>query len=247
MMPPIPRTPLLAGAALVLSACASSPTPATGPAPARPAATSQDSARPAGPAQGAAPRPYRQVVTSSAVTQDGLFKVHRIGERLLFEIPASALHQEMLLISRPVESTLQNPAGFFGGGTRQIVQWERMGNRMVLRTRQFLLTADSSDAIWRQVRGFRQGPVIGNFNVAAYGADSAAVIDVSDLFLSNIPELSPVDGIVRNRSWVDRTWAFPGNINIEVTQTGASRPPAAGGFGGGGAGAQPRSARRPRA
>ena len=243
MMRPILHTPLLAGAALALSACAAAPTATTTPTPARTATATQDTTRPTGGPGGgtqgaAAPRPYRQVVTSGAVTQEGLFKVHRIGERLLFEIPSTALNKEMLLISRPVESTLQNPAGFFGGGARQIVQWERMGNRVVLRTRQHLLTADSTDAIWRQVRGFRQGPVIGNYNVAAYGPDSAAVIDVSDLFLSAIPELSPVEGIQRNRSWIDQTWAFPENINIEVTQSGASRPPAAGGFGGG-AGGQP--------
>jgi hypothetical protein len=237
------RAPLLAGTALTFASCAPPSAPAPTPAPTRPSATAQDSARPAGGAPGGAqatqPRAYRQVITDRAVTQAGLFKVHRLDDKLFFEIPGSALNTEMLLISRPVESTLQNPAGFFGGGTRQIVQWERMGNRVVLRARQFLLTADSTDAIWRQVRGFRQGAVLASFNVAAYGPDSAAVVDVSDLFLSNIPELAPVENINRSRSWIDNSWAFAENINVEVTQTGASRP-AAGGFGGGGgAGGQP--------
>jgi hypothetical protein len=241
------RTPLLAGAVLALASCTpaavAAPTPAPAPSTTAAPSAAQDAPRPTAGGGGGAtgqPRPYRQVVTDRAVTQNGLFKIHRIGERLLFEIPTGALNREMLLISRPVESTLQDPAGFFGGGMRQIVQWERRENRVVLRARQFILTADSSDAIWRQVRGFRQGAVLATFNVESYGADSAAVIDVSDLFLSNIPELAPVEGIVRARSWVDRTFAFPENINIEVTQSGASRPAAApGGGGGGGAGGQP--------
>ncbi len=234
------RLSIAATAVLGLASCAAPV--ATAPTPARPAPAAQDSARPTGGPgggggpQAAQPRAYRQVITDRAVTQTGLFKVHRIGERLLFEIPAAAMNREMLLISRPVETTLQNPGGFFGGGMRQIVQWERRGNRVVLRARQFLLTADSTDAIWRQVQGFRQGAVLASYNVEAYGPDSAAVVDVSDLFLSNIPELAPVEGIVRNRSWVDRTWAFADNINVEVTQSGASRPAPAGGPGGGGGG-----------
>ncbi len=171
-----------------------------------------------------APRPYAQVITSRAVTQTGLFKVHRIGEQLFFEIPAGALNKEMLLISRHAESTLQSPAGFFGGGSQNIVQWERMGNRVILRAKDFDLMADSTSAIWRVVKGFRKGAVLASYNVAAYGPDSAAVVDVSDLFLSPIAELGPVSGLQRNKSWVEQTWAFPNNVDVEVTQTGTAAP-----------------------
>lgn len=251
-----------AAAAAALASCATAPAPAPSTAP-RPATatvatppttptggapTAGQGGAPGGPGGGQAggqganngPRAYRTVVTERAVTQNGLFKVHRVGERLLFEIPSAALNKEMLLISRPVESTLQDPAGFFGGGTRVIVQWERQGNRVILRAKDFDLMADTTSAIWRQVAGFRKGPVLASYPVEAYGSDSAAVVDVSELFLSNIPELAPVEGIVRNKSWVERTWSFPENVNVEVTQSGLSRPAAAaGGAGGFGAGATP--------
>jgi len=231
-------------AAVALASCATAPAPAPAPTPrpvtapaATPPATPTGGAPTAGPGANNGPRAYRTVVSERAVTQNGLFKVHRVGERLLFEIPTAALNKEMLLISRPVESTLQDPAGFFGGGTRVIVQWERQGNRVILRAKDFDLMADTTSAIWRQVSGFRKGPVLAYYPVEAFGADSAAVVDVSELFLSNIPELAPVEGIVRNKSWVERTWSFPENVNVEVTQSGISRAPAAaggpGGFGGG--------------
>lgn len=237
----------LAATGLVVSACSSrAPTPTPAPASARtPTPTGASGTgtpeRPAagGGAASPGPRPYAQVITSRASTQRGLFHVHRVGERLYFEIPRAELDREMLLISRPVESTLQNPAGFFGGGTRLVVQWERDGQRVVLRSKQHNLVADTTAAIWRQVAGFRKGPVLAAFPVAAFGADSTAVVDVSDLFVSNIPELAPVDGINRQRSWVERTWAFAENVNVEVTQSGQGRAPAAGGPGGGGAGGQP--------
>ena len=263
------RTMYALAATAALAACATTPASTPAPAP-QPTATPGPTVAPTGapptptvpggggpagaqaggapggpggaPATPAAPRPYRQVITERAVTQTGLFKVHRVGEQLFFEIPAPELNKEMLLISRPVESTLQNPAGFFGGGMRQIVQWERMGNRIVLRAKEHDLMADTTSAIWRVVSGFRKGPVLSAFNVAAYGADSAAVVDVTELFLSNIPELAPIAGIVRNKSWVERTWAFPENVNIEVTQTGlgAAAPAGPTPFGAAGA-AAPRS------
>ncbi len=185
-------------------------------------------------AQAGQPRPYGQVITNRAVTQTGIFKVHRVGENLYFEIPNAALNKEMLLISRHVESTLQNPAGFFGGGTRAIIQFERSGNRVVVRAKEHDLMADTTSAIWRQVSGFRKGPVLASLTAAAFGPDSAAVVEVSDLFLSNIPEMAPIAGIQRNKSWVEKTWAFPENVNVEVTQSGLGAPPAAGGGGGGG-------------
>ncbi|MBX3175617.1 MAG: zinc-dependent metalloprotease [Gemmatimonadaceae bacterium] len=245
-MRPLARLTQLAGA-LALVSCTTA-TATTRPAPTTtPAAGAQQTppqgaqaAPQGGAAQGrqggnqGGPRPYRSVITEAATTQSGLFKVHRINEQLFFEIPRAALMKEMLLISRPVESTLQNPAGFFGGGVRVIVQWERDGNRVVLREKEFDLMADSTSAIWRQVSGFRKGPVLASYSVAAYGPDSAAVIDVSDLFLSNIAELGPIEGLQRNKSWVEQTWAFERNVDIEVTQTGLARPAAGGpgGFGG---------------
>jgi hypothetical protein len=218
---------LLTAGLLPLQACSKA---AAAPAPApSPQAGPQRGGRPgggSGPQEG--PKAYSEVITEDAVTQDGMFKVHTVDDSYFFEIPPAELEREMLLIGRPVESTLQNPGGFFGGGARLIVQWERTGNRVVLREKEYDVVADSADAIWRQVRTFRNGPVLATFDVEAFGPDSAAVIDVSELFISNIPELGPVEGINRGRSWVDGTWAFPRNVNVEVTQSGQSRPPAAG-------------------
>ena len=210
---------LIAGLSFAVVACTPAPAATPTPAPARPPANAAGApaggagggvAPNAGAPQGAgqgnpqgaaqAPRPYRQVITERAVTQTGLFKIHRIAERLYFEIPTAALNKEMLLISRPVESTLQDPAGFFGGGMRAIVQWERSGDRVVLRAKEHDLIADSTAAIWRQVSGFRKGPVLATFTAATYGPDSAAVVDVSELFLSSIPELQPVEGAAQGQA-----------------------------------------------
>jgi hypothetical protein len=213
----------LALATLPITACSSAQA-----APPSSASPQEGEARPGGRPGGNGPqdgpKDYSEVITEDAVTQEGLFHVHQVDDDYFFEIPSAEFGQEMLLIGRPVESTLQNPAGFFGGGARLIVQWERHGDRVVLREKEFDLTARPDDAIWRQVRTFRLGPVLSTFDIEAFGPDSSAVIDITDLFVSNIPEFNPVENINRGRSWVEQTWAFARNVNIEVTQSGQTRP-----------------------
>ncbi len=215
--------------AIPLAGC--SATAAAAPAPSSGAAPQQ---RPgggggAGNAQSSGPKPYAEVITDKAVTQPGMFAVHTVGDDLFFEIPTREYGKEMLLIGRQVESTLQQASSFFGGGPRLIVQWERDGNHVLLREKEYDLIADTTSAIWAQVEPFRKGPVLQRFAIAAFGPDSSAVIDVSDLFISNIPELGPIASINAGRSWVERTWSFDDAVNVRVTQGGQAPPPAAGG------------------
>ncbi len=247
---------LLALLALPSHACASSSgaTSSASPVTATPSAQAPAQERPGGRAgpngpNGAGPREYAEVVTAEAVTKRGMFDVHHVGGDVLFEIPARELGREMLLIQRAIESTLQEPGSFFGGGPRLIVQWERDGDHVILRQKEYDLIADTTDAIWRQVSGFRRGAVLQRFDVQAFGPDSAAVIDVSDLFVSNVPELGPIEGLNAGRSWVEDTWSFADAVNVQVTQTGQVRPNggpggAAGGpFGGRGAGPRTQTVR----
>src|SRR5262245_33855389 len=65
---------------------------------------------PAGPGggPGAAPviRPYDRVITKEAKSDEGLFTVHRIGDRLYYEIPTAQLHKEFLWVSQIARTTL---------------------------------------------------------------------------------------------------------------------------------------------
>ncbi|MFL5468044.1 MAG: DUF5118 domain-containing protein, partial [Gemmatimonadaceae bacterium] len=85
---------LTLSAVFLLAACARAPQPSTSPTPQRTnqvaAADSprvgSDSARGAGsgPAQ---PRPYTRVITRDARTRRGMSAVHRVNDKLFFEIP----------------------------------------------------------------------------------------------------------------------------------------------------------------
>jgi len=77
------------------------------------------------------PRPYDQVITKDARTDDGVFKVHRIGEQLFYEIPKAELGREFLWVTQ----IKRNAAGRLGGEAagNRVVRWDLVGNRVLLR------------------------------------------------------------------------------------------------------------------
>ncbi|MEP6691436.1 MAG: zinc-dependent metalloprotease [Gemmatimonadaceae bacterium] len=224
-------TKLVTPLALVVAAFAGassvrSQQPTPPPRQGAPPAAATDTARPPVPA---APRPYNRVITAEAKTKRGMFVVHRVNDRLFFEIPSGELNKDMLVVGRYARAAAADPVlppGQFGeyGGDRfaeRTLRWERNGNRVILRSPSFAITADTGLSVYRAVQTSNYAPIIAILNVEAYGPDSAAVIDVTRLFTTNIPELSAIRGTVdATRSYVERVLAFPDNIEVEATETG---------------------------
>jgi hypothetical protein len=209
--------------------------PANGTPQGLPGATPQDTAgRALGGAGGppaAAPRPYNRVITSEAKTRRGLFSTHRVGDRLYFEIPAKELNKDQLIVGRYARAAAADPTlpgggfGNYGGDqfSESSARWERMGNRVILRAPAYAITADTSLPVYKAVVASNYAPIVAVFNVDAYGPDSAAVIEVTRLFTTAIPELTAIRGqIDPTRSFIERVVAFPENIEVEATQTGTA-------------------------
>jgi hypothetical protein len=203
-----------------VSGCARQ-TAAARPTPGTTAQGQDTAARPGGAAPAA--RPYARVITSAAETKEGLFKVHRVDDKLFFEIPRSELGKEILVVQRTAAGG--STSGFFGGGPTRVVSFEREGNRLLLRQHSFGITADSARAIARAVDALNYGPIIASFNIESWGPDSAAVIDATKLFTTNINEFASVTQVQADRSFLQSFAAFPDNINVEATQTGNQPPP----------------------
>ena len=236
-----------------LAGCSSTPATNQAPAPvadpaarvaAQPPAEAGDSGRAGGGGGAGAvarPRPYNRVITADARTRRGLFNVHRINDRLYFEIPRRELGKDQIAIGRytraPAPSGQQGGFGTYGGDrfVTRTLRWDRSGNRVILRTPSYSIVADSTTSVSRAVANSNYPPIIAVFNVESFGPDSAPVIDVTRLFTTAIPELQAIQGTIdATRSFIERHLAFPDNIEIEATQTGV--PAAAGGAGGGGGG-----------
>ncbi|MCR4341402.1 MAG: zinc-dependent metalloprotease [Gemmatimonadaceae bacterium] len=247
--------------ALLLAACARSTTPPAAPSPA--GAGPRAAATPGGaPAAGdsatggraaastPSPRPYNRVITPEAITRRGMFAVHKVGDKLFFEIPRKELYKDMLIVGRYARAAAVDPTPGGGFGSyvgdqfgERTLRWDRSGNRIILRSPSFTITADTGLSVYRAVEASNYPRIIAVFNVESWGPDSTAVIDVTRLFTTAIPEIAAIRGSIdAQRSFVERAIAFPDNVEIEATQTGTPTPPPGGGGGGGGGSSAPREA-----
>jgi hypothetical protein len=176
-----------------------------------------------GAGQPAQPRPYDQVITKEARSDDGIFKVHRIREQLFYEIPKQELGKDFLWVSQIKRTTAGTGLGGEAAGNR-VVRWELRANRVLLRLVDYSLVADSSMPIARAVADATNPAIVRVFNVAAFNASGDPVIEVTPLFLTEIAELSVrgrigARGFDQNRTFLDKVVSFPENINVEVMQT----------------------------
>jgi hypothetical protein len=195
--------------------------------------------RPGGrPEQSTEPRPYERVITKEAKTDEGIFKVHNIKDKVYYEIPKSELDKEFLWVSQIARTTLGVGYGGQAAGNR-VVKWERKGNRILLRNIVYDVVADPKLPVSRAVQASNNNTIIMAFNIEAFGKDEAAVIDVTRLFTSEVTEFSArtrlrARGFDASRSFIEKTKSFPTNIEVEVSQTYTSPPDMSPAGGGGG-------------
>jgi hypothetical protein len=179
-----------------------------------------------------------------------MFAVHRVNDKLYFEIPRKELNKDMLLVGRFTRAAASNPRlpggqfGSYGGDqfTERTLRWDRIGNRVILRSPSFAIVADTTTPVYRAVQAANYPPIIAVLNVEAYGPDSAAVVDVTRLYTTSVPEFSAIRGnLDERRSFIENTLAFPDNVEVEATQTGtvSQTPGTVVGGGGQAAGPQP--------
>jgi Met-zincin/Domain of unknown function (DUF5117)/Domain of unknown function (DUF5118) len=183
-------------------------------------------------------RPYERVITKDAKSDDGIFTVHRIKDRVYYEIPKNRLGREFLWVSQIAKTTLGAGYGGQAVGNR-VVKWERRGDRILLRAVSYDVVATGSTPIARAVDAANYNPIVMAFNIEALGKDDAAVIEVTRLFTTDVPEFSGrtrvgARAFDASRSFVERAVSFPENVEIEATHTYNNPPqePGAGGRGG---------------
>ena len=218
---------------------------ATGASPLAPAGQAREGGEAPGPEGRAAPEgdsdpetTYADVI-EDAESDDGLFKVHRKDEDYLFEIPDSLLGRDMLLISR-IAGKMDGLGGFQSAGAatnRQMVRFERRGDRIMLRKHSGVAVADDTLAIAASVEANYFPPILESWEIEARGPDSASsVIDVTDFFGGDTPHLSGLSpaqrrnyGVRRldaDRSFIGRVRSYPLNVNVRHTLTyDAASPP----------------------
>lgn len=184
------------------------------------------------------PRPYGDVITSSAKTDEGLITTHQIDDRVYFEIPTAVLGKEILWVTTLRET--QVGAGYGGQEVQdRVVRWEKRGDKILLRGVDYQARAAEGSGLDTSVRLSAVEPILQVFNVAAYNdkKDNAAVIEITPFLNSDPSEFSArtLLGGARldtNRTFIERVKSLPQNVELDILATYAAAPPQAGGRGG---------------
>ena len=172
---------------------------------------------------GQEPKEYTAVIPASARTQNGVFKVHQVGAKIFYEIPRSELVKPFLWLTRIARAP--ELLGFGNESVaRTIVVWDLKEDKVLLCSVQSSPVADPALPISRAVAAVSNPEIIQSFPVQAYGPDRSLVIDVTNLFATDVPEFSmrarlKAQGFDANRSFIERVRAYPTNIEVESTYT----------------------------
>jgi hypothetical protein len=215
---------------------------------AQPQITPRDSTRRTGPGIGGpsqGPKPYKEVITDKAKTDDGLFKVHKVDDKWFFEIADEFLSRDILVVNRLSKAGAgMRVGGFFGYAgddiSRNVIQFQKgPNNKIFLRNISFAeYTKDSTSPMFTSVNKSNIQPIAASFDIKAFSKDSAGtVIDVTDYingdndilhFSSGTKSTLRISMIQSDKSYVESVKSFPINVEIKAVKTYGRTPSAPG-------------------
>jgi hypothetical protein len=186
----------------------------------------------------AMPRPYKEVITDKAKTDDGLFKVHRLDDKWYFELPDSLLGRDILIVSRISKSAAGLSNGFSGYAgdiiNNNVIKFERgPNNKVFLKRVSFDNRGSDTAGMYTAVTNSNSLPIMQAFDVKAFGKDSvtntnSTVIEITDyaagdndvlFFNPGVKASLQIGTLQADRSYVQTVKSYPVNIEIRTLKT----------------------------
>ena len=173
-------------------------------------------------------KPYSKVITKDAVSDAGLFTVHKVDDNFFYEIPDSLFNREMLMVTRIAKTATD--IGFGGGKTNtQVLRWEKLPKKVLLRVVSHQIFAADSLPIHEAVVNSNFEPVLYAFDIKAVGKDSTStVIEVNGLYEDDVMPLGipnryreeyKVSNVDKDRSYIETLKSYPLNIEARHVKT----------------------------
>jgi hypothetical protein len=191
-----------------------------------------------------APKPYKQVITKKAITQEGLIITHKVDDKYYFELPMDLLEKEIMVVSR-ISGYVKN-LSFGGAGMKsrpqQVIRFQKVDDKILMRSVSYHSVADEKEPIYKSLKNNNFEPIIHSFAVAAYNKDSSAnkmsgvVFEVNPFFTTDIALIGALNdrqrkrfaigGVDTKRSLITSTKSFPSNTEIRhiLTYRGKKLP-----------------------
>ncbi len=175
---------------------------------------------------------YTDIITDEAISDEGLFTVHKVKDKYYFEIPNSLLEKEILVVSR-ISGHVKG-LNFGGAGMKsrpqQVVRWQLKDKNVLLRSVSYNSVADEDKPISLSVKNNNFEPVVASFKLSCYNEDSTAIVfDPGSFFTTDIPMIGAlssrqrktfsIKGLDAKRSFIDNMQSFPKNVEVRHVLT----------------------------
>jgi|TARA_B110000211_G_scaffold91656_1_gene106860 hypothetical protein len=180
------------------------------------------------------PKSYEDIITKDAVTDHGLFDVHKVKDKYYYEINDSLLGREMLMVTRIAKTA--SGIGFGGGKQNtQVLRWHKKDQNILLRVVSHTVVANDSLPVSEAVLNSNFEPVLYSFKIATESKDSTSVvIDVTKLFTDDVKPLGfpqsrrksyKISSLDSKRSFIESLKSYPQNIESRSVKTYKSSAP----------------------
>lgn len=178
---------------------------------------------------------YKDVITSKAKTDTGVFSVHKIDEKYFLEIPDNQLKKEFLLVSRLTKSAAGMRSGTTGYAGDQISQnvvtFEKgPEDKIFMRSISFVDYAkDSTSQMYASVNRNNSQAIVETLDIKAFNKEKkSSVVEITSLinmdndlfsFDTRYKKSFKVGALQKDKSFVNFVKSFPTNIEVNTTKT----------------------------
>ncbi|MDB4163928.1 zinc-dependent metalloprotease [Flavobacteriaceae bacterium] len=178
---------------------------------------------------------YKDIITKEAITDKGLFDIHKVKDKYYYEINDSLLGREMLMVTRIAKTA--SGLGFGGGKQNtQVLRWQKKDAKILLRVVSHNIVASDSLPVSEAVLNSNFEPILYSFKIESRGIDSiSTLIDVTKLFNEDVKPLGfpqsrrkgyKISSLNSKKSFIESIKSYPENIESRHVKTyNSSSPP----------------------
>ncbi|MDB9793856.1 zinc-dependent metalloprotease [Flavobacteriaceae bacterium] len=178
---------------------------------------------------------YKDIITKEAITDKGLFDIHKVKDKYYYEINDSLLGREMLMVTRIAKTA--SGLGFGGGKQNtQVLRWQKKDAKILLRVVSHNIVASDSLPVSEAVLNSNFEPILYSFKIESKGIDSiSTLIDVTKLFNEDVKPLGfpqsrrkgyKISSLNSKKSFIESIKSYPENIESRHVKTyNSSSPP----------------------
>ena len=178
---------------------------------------------------------FEDIITKEAITDKGLFNIHKVKEKYYYEINDTLFGREMLMVTRIAKTA--SGLGFGGGKQNtQVLRWQIKDNKILLRVVSHNVVASDSLPVNEAVLNSNFEPILYSFKIESKGIDSTStLIEVTKLFNEDVKPLGfpqsrrkgyKISSLNSKKSFIESIKSYPENIESRHVKTyNSSSPP----------------------